>query len=76
MKGWAKYKRKPELAEMKPWTPDVDMSRVSISEEDKEAGKPELGDMVARDPDNISDQWLVSKSYFEDKFDTEPVVVL
>jgi hypothetical protein len=28
-----------------------------------------LGDMIARNPKNHSDQWLVAKQYFEDNFE-------
>lgn len=42
---------------------------VSISEPDLENGSPKIGDMIARNPKNHSDQWLVSKQYFEDNFE-------
>lgn len=42
---------------------------VSISEEDKKAGSPKIGDMVARNPKNHLDQWLVARQYFEDNFE-------
>lgn len=45
---------------------------VSISKEDRKAGSPKIGDMIARNPDNHDDQWLVSQSYYENNF--EPVV--
>lgn len=41
---------------------------ISISEEDLKAGSPRLGDMIARNPDNERDQWLVAKAYFEKNF--------
>lgn len=47
------------------WTP------VSISAEDLKSGSPKEGDMVARNPKNHLDQWLVSKEYFQDNF--EPI---
>ena len=40
-------------------------SKVSISEADKLNGSPKLGDMIARNPLNHEDQWLVAKDYFE-----------
>ena len=43
--------------------------RVSISQADKEAGSPKIGDMIARNPKNHEDQWLISKQYFEDNFE-------
>lgn len=49
----------------------ADGVEVSISEEDRKAGSPKLGDMIARNPKNHNDQWLVAKQYFEDNF--EPI---
>lgn len=43
---------------------------VSISDADLKAGSPKIGDMVARNPKNYIDQWLVSKQYFEDNFES------
>jgi hypothetical protein len=37
---------------------------VSISAADREAGSPKLGDMIARNPDNPDDQWLIAAAYF------------
>lgn len=42
---------------------------VSISKEDLRNGSPKIGDMIARNPDNHNDQWLVAKDYFEKNFE-------
>lgn len=42
---------------------------VSISDADKKNGSPKIGDMIARNPKNHSDQWLVANQYFEDNFE-------
>ena len=79
------YRRK-QIAELRPVT-DADIRafetdkhphvmrdtefRVSISDADKSNGSPKIGDMIARNPKNHSDQWLVAKQYFEDNF--EPI---
>ena len=42
---------------------------VSISSEDLKNGSPKPGDMVARNPKNHDDQWLVAEKYFEDNFE-------
>ena len=42
---------------------------VSISSVDKENGSPKLGDMIARNPKDHNDQWLVAKQYFKDNFE-------
>ena len=43
--------------------------KVSISIEDLYNGSPKIGDMIARNPKNHNDQWLVAKQYFEDNFE-------
>lgn len=42
---------------------------VSISEEDLKNGSPKVGDMIARNPKNHLDQWLVAEKYFKDNFE-------
>ena len=68
MSDWKQYKR-TGLSEMKPWTPETDVTGVSISEADKNNGSPKEGDMIARNPENHDDQWLVAKQYFEDNLE-------
>lgn len=68
MAEFTQYRRK-QIAELTPWTPDFDMGRVSISAPDKEAGSPKAGDMIARNPKNYDDQWLVAAAYFADNFE-------
>lgn len=43
--------------------------KISISQADLEAGSPKLGDMIARNPRNHLDQWLVAQQYFQDNFE-------
>ena len=54
---------------MTPWVPDFDIYGVSISGPDKEAGSPKAGDMIARNPKNHDDRWLVAAQYFADNFE-------
>lgn len=68
MSEWKQYKRKG-LSEMRPYVSGEDVSGVSISEPDKAAGSPKEGDMIARNPKNHADQWLVAKEYFEDNLE-------
>jgi hypothetical protein len=69
--GFKQYHRK-QIAELRPYSPgEVLSDRVSISPADRDAGSPKLGDMIARNPKNPDDQWLVAQDYFEDNF--EPV---
>lgn len=64
-----KQYRRTQIAEMTPWTADFDMSHVSISHPDEAAGSPKAGDMIARNPKNHADQWLVAAQYFADNFE-------
>jgi hypothetical protein len=64
-----KQYRRTQIAEMALWHPGFDMSRVSVSAPDKEAGSPKAGDMIARNPKNHADQWLVAAQYFADNFE-------
>jgi len=65
------YRRK-QIAELRPWVAEYNLGvPVSISEEDRKNGSPKEGDMIARNPKNHDDQWLVAKQYFEDNF--EPI---
>lgn len=67
---WKQYKRKG-ISEMRPYLPGEDVSRISISDQDRHGGSPMEGDMIARNPKNHADQWLVAKKYFEENL--EPV---
>ena len=66
------YRRK-QIAELRPYREGERLDKwVSVSEEDREAGSPKVGDMIARNPKNFDDQWLVAKQYFEDNFEEVP----
>ena len=72
MTVFLKYRRK-QIAELRPYVPGEQLDgRVSISQADKDAGSPKAGDMIARNPINHDDQWLVSEQYFYDNF--EPMI--
>lgn len=71
MDDFKQYRRK-QICEFRPWHPNDDMRRISISANDKRAGSPKTGDMITRHPKNHADQWLVAAKYFEDNF--EPLV--
>jgi len=63
---WKKYRR-TGLSEMRPYIVGEDLSCISVNKEDS----PKDGDMVARNPDNHADQWLVAKEYFEKNLEEE-----
>jgi len=67
-----KQYRRSQIAELAEWTQDTDMRDVSVSVVDKEAGSPKPGDMIARNPKNHADRWLVAGVYFRDNFEQLP----
>lgn len=74
MSAFRKYNRLPMCSELRPAVDgDENDSTISISKSDKAAGSPKPGDMVARNPKDHDDQWLVSKEYFETNFDPSHV---
>lgn len=73
MSKFKQYRRK-QIAELRFVTDEEVMSKsvdskVSVSQADKDNGSPLSGDMIARNPKNHDDQWLVAKQYFEDNFE-------
>ena len=68
MSLFKQYRRK-QIAELRTWEPDEDLTGVSISLTDAKAGSPKAGDMIARNPANHEDQWLVAQAYFEENFE-------
>jgi hypothetical protein len=63
-----KYRR-TQIAEMRSYVPGEDLKDVSVSKADREAGSPKIGDMIARNPKNHADLWLVEAQYFADNFE-------
>lgn len=75
MENFKQYRRK-SISEMKPvpsnWTlTTLKDAGVSVSQADLDNGSPKVGDMIARNPKNHKDQWLVAKEYFENNL--EPI---
>jgi hypothetical protein len=71
MNTFKPYRRK-QIAQIRPYEPGETLpADVSISEADRRNGSPKAGDMIARNPKNHADQWLISAAYFADNF--EPV---
>lgn len=69
-----KQYRHTHIAEMRPVNLDTDRiliksGVISISAPDTQAGSPKQGDMIARNPDNHNDQWLVNADYFAKNFE-------
>jgi len=64
-----RYRRKG-FSELRPYREgEILDSKVSISQADKDAGSPTFGDMIARNPDNHEDQWLVAYEYFRNNLE-------
>lgn len=68
MSEFKQYRRK-QIAELRPWQDGDDLAGVSISDADRTAGSPRPGDMIARNPKNHADQWLVAGAYFAENFE-------
>ena len=64
---YQQYKR-TGTAEAEPWTPETSMEGVSISDADLAAGSPKEGDMIARNPGDHDDRWLIAAAYFGENF--------
>ena len=64
-----KQYRRTQIAEMTPWVEGYNMTDVSVSVADRGNGSPKDGDMIARNPKNHDDQWLVAARYFKDNFE-------
>lgn len=65
---FTQYRRK-QIAELRPWIPGEDIAGIAVSEVDSKNGSPKLGDMIARNPKNHDDKWLVALEYFRDNFE-------
>ena len=71
MSEFRRYRRS-QIAELREYEiGEVLSGRVSISAADREAGSPKAGDMIARNPKNHDDQWLVAAAYFLDNFEAD-----
>ncbi|MFA5429910.1 MAG: hypothetical protein WC329_01975 [Candidatus Omnitrophota bacterium] len=73
MNEYKQYRRK-QIAELADYSPDLDMTGVSISDADLKNGSPKIGDKIARNPKNHNDRWLIAKDYFNDNFSPKPNV--
>ncbi len=81
MSRFTKYRR-TQIAEMRQVTKEDMMAYqkykeisangefiVSIAQVDVKNGSPKIGDMIARNPQNHSDQWLIAEKYFKENFE-------
>jgi hypothetical protein len=61
------FKRRGSVLAM-PWTEEVNMEGISVSDVDRQNGSPKEGDMICCNPDNTADQWLVATEYFRTNY--------
>lgn len=69
MSEFKRYRRR-KIAELRPYSPGESLGDdVLVSPVDRAAGSPKLGDMIARNPKNHEDQWLVAAALFADNYE-------
>ena len=64
-----KQYRKKQLAEMRPYEVGESMDGISIADVDARKGSPKVGDMIARNPINHLDRWLVAEDFFQANYE-------
>ena len=60
-----KYYRKIGMQPMRPYIPGESLDGISVNKEDT----PELGGMIAENPENEEDRWYVAKVFFEENYE-------
>ena len=63
------FYRKNNLQELTPWVECLPMDMVSISQADINNGSPKKGDMIAFNPKDSTDMWLVAKKFFVENYE-------
>jgi hypothetical protein len=48
---------------MRPYVVGEPMTSIAVNDVDRAAGSPQAGDLIARNPANHADQWLVSAAF-------------
>jgi len=71
MDSKVRYRKRTEQ-QMIPWTPETPMDLVSVSEADKANGSPKVGDMIAINPKDEGDMWLVAEKFLKENYDLVP----
>lgn len=61
--------RKSKTQPMMPWHSGMNMESVSIPSADAQNGSPKAGDMIAYNPEDSGDRWLVSAEFFRDNYE-------
>ncbi len=63
------FYRKKALQELIPWNSDITPDLLSVSDADLAKGSPKVGDMIAFNPNDVSDFWLVEEQFFKDNYE-------
>lgn len=66
---FVKLYKKKAVQPMYKWQDGFCMEGISISEADVKKGSPKTGDMIAFNPENKSDSWLVEKDFFDKNYE-------
>ena len=64
---WKQYQR-TTVQDMRPYEEGEDVSKIEVNPIDAANGSPKEGDMIARDPNDETRGWLVSRDYFAHNF--------
>ncbi|MEE8208063.1 MAG: hypothetical protein V3T88_03795 [Nitrosomonadaceae bacterium] len=59
---------KKQVQPMTPWLEGMYTGDVSISAPDALNGSPKAGDMIAINPNNSEDKWLVAAKFFNENY--------
>lgn len=60
-----KMYRKKNLQPARPYVEGEDMSKISVGDSDQ---PPQVGGMIATNPQNPDDQWYIAGKFFEDNY--------
>ena len=66
MSEWKNY-QKNAVQPMRPYIPGEDLEAQGVSVWDGDT--LEVGGMIAKNPDNLDDQWYVAKEFFEKNYE-------
>ena len=69
MAGTTRVYRRKQLSQLRPYVAGESMEGTSVSEADARTGSPKAGDMIARNPKNHADRWLVEAQFFAANFE-------
>jgi len=70
------YYRKKKLQKLEPWVPSLVMDGIRVSDADKLNGSPKDGDMIAFNPKDDTDRWLVAAKFVDDNYEFVSSVVV